>query len=249
MKHLDPLMEPGYDPDGFRPEAGRLRVFGGGGGGSNHAAERAEAREVARQARITNATSTINRMFGHGNDQEAQANLAGRGSLYDSVRTDTRDFFARQLAEDRAEAERQLRFNMARGGTFGSSQAVDMESEFNRRNDRGLLAVANRADGAATGMRSADEQSRLGLLSRILSDMDQGSAASSAINQMQSNVETARQNAMAGRMTNVFHDLFQIPGMAQQQAGADAARRTAGGNQTGNYFDNSRTQYSGSTSP
>ena len=247
MNHLDAMMEPGYDPDGFRPEAGRLRVFCGGSG-SNKAAKQAAAREAARQARITSATSAINKMFGQGDDPEAQANLGGRNTLYDSVRTDTRDFYTQQLAEDRAEAERQLRFNMARGGTFGGSQAIDMESEFNRRNDRGLLDVANRADSAATGMKTADEQSRLGLLSRILSDMDQGSAVSSAISQMQGNVETSRQNAMAGRMINVFADLFKIPGMAQQQAGIDAARRTAG-NQTGNYFDNSRTQYSGSTSP
>lgn len=33
MQHLDPLGNPGYDLDGFKPEAGRLRLFGGGGGG------------------------------------------------------------------------------------------------------------------------------------------------------------------------------------------------------------------------
>lgn len=32
MQHLDALGNPGYDPDGFKPEAGRMRLFGGGGG-------------------------------------------------------------------------------------------------------------------------------------------------------------------------------------------------------------------------
>lgn len=31
MRHLTALMDPGYDTEGFRPQAGRMRLFGGGG--------------------------------------------------------------------------------------------------------------------------------------------------------------------------------------------------------------------------
>lgn len=34
MRHLNVLMDPGYDDEGFLPQAGRMRLFGGGGGKS-----------------------------------------------------------------------------------------------------------------------------------------------------------------------------------------------------------------------
>lgn len=34
MRHLTDLMDPGYDLGAFQPEAGRMRLFGGGGGKS-----------------------------------------------------------------------------------------------------------------------------------------------------------------------------------------------------------------------
>lgn len=195
---------------------------GGGGGDDGGAA----AREAERQARIAEATTSVNKMFGQGDD----AALASRNAMYDTTRNDTRDFYSSQLAEDRAAAERQLRFNQARGGTFGGSQAIDMGTEFNRRNDRGLLEVANRADTAATGMKTADENARLGLIAKILGGMDQGTAISSAANQMQQNVESGRQSAMAGRMANVFADLFDGVSEAQKQAGVLAGQQQTYGN-------------------
>lgn len=204
----------------------------GGGGGDGGAA----AREAERQARIEEATTSVNKLFGQGDD----AALTARNTMYDTTRGDTRDFYSAQLAEDRAAAERQLRFDQARSGTFGGSQAIDAGTEFNRRNDRGLLEVANRADMAATGMKTADEQARLGLISKILGGMDQGTAISSAANQMQQNVESGRQNAMAGRMANVFSDLFSGVQNAQQQAGLLVAQKQYG-NSYGNVFPNNST--------
>lgn len=205
----------------------------GGDGGDGGAA----AREAERQARIAEATTSVNKMFGQGDD----AALTARNSMYATTRGDTNAYYAQQLAEDRAAAERQLKFSQARGGTYGSSQALDMETEFNRRNDRGLIEVANRADSAATGMKSSDEQARLGLISKILGGMDQGTAISSAANQMQANVETGRQNAMAGRMANVFSDLFSGVQNAQTQAGQLAAQKQYG-NGVGNYFANNSSE-------
>lgn len=34
MRHLDELMNPGYDTGAFQPLGGRMRLFGGGGGKS-----------------------------------------------------------------------------------------------------------------------------------------------------------------------------------------------------------------------
>lgn len=207
---------------------------GGGGGGDGGAAQR----EAERQARIASATDAVNRMFGIGDD----AAKTQRDQTYGTVRDDTRSYYSKQLEEDRAAAARELEFAKARAGTAGSSQSIDMDTEFQRRYDRGLLDVGNRADSAASGMRSSDEQARLGLISRIVAGMDQGSATSSAVAQLQSNAETTRQNAMAGRMANVFADLFGAYNASQAQAGADAARKQFGQQgQFGNVFPQNGT--------
>lgn len=210
---------------------------GGGGGGDGGAA----AREAERQARVEAATNAVNKLFGIGDDED----MAQRNQMYSTIRDDTNQYFAKQLEEDRAAAARELGFMKARAGQTGSSPAIDLDTEFNRRYDRGLLDIANRAQSAETGMRSADEQARLGLIGRIQSGMDQGSATSSALSQLQSNLDLARQNAIYGRMANVFADLVGMNNMSQAQAGADAARRDYGqGGQYGAFIPNN-TEYRG----
>lgn len=222
-----------------RLEAGGRRVLCKGGGGGDGGAA---AREAERQARISAATESVNRLFGIGDDSAK----AQRESIYSTTRDDTRNYYAKQLEEDKSSAARELNFAKARAGTVGSSQGIDLNTEFQRRYDRGILDVANRADSAASGMRSSDEQARLGLISKIVAGMDQGSAISSAIGQLQTNAETSRQNAMAGRMANVFSDLFGAYNASQQAAGANAAKQQWD-NQFGNVYPNNST-YGGTVS-
>ncbi len=200
-----------------------------GGGGDGGAAQR----EAERQARIAAGTAAVNRLFGIGDD----AAKAQREQLYSTVGTDTRNYFSNQLEEDRAAARRALDFQKARMGVAGSSQGIDMDNEFQKRYDRGLLDIGNRADTAASGMRTSDEQARLGLISKITAGLDQGSAVNSALSQLQTNSENARNQAMAGRMANVFSDLISGFNNGQTQAGIDAARRQyQQQNQIGNTF-------------
>lgn len=148
-----------------------------------------------------------------------------REALYGQVRDDTNDYYTQQLAENSDEAARQLRFQQARQGTMGSSQQIDKGAEFQKRYDRGLLDIANKADAAATGMRSNDEQTRMSLLSKIAAGMDQASAMSSAHAQLASNADMARQNAMSGQMANVFSDLFAVNNAAAAAEGQRKAQK------------------------
>lgn len=199
---------------------------GGGGGGDGGAA----AREAERQARIDAATKSVNDIFAD----------PSRNLIYDTVRDDTRGFYSGQLEEDKEAARRQLEFAKARSGTFGGSAGIDLDTEFQKRYDRGLLDVANRADSSASGMRSSDEQSRLGIISKILAGMDQSSAITSAMNGLQTNAEVGWQNAMAGRMSNVFSDLLAMYGGTQQAAGQAAAQQQAK-DQFGAYFPTNKS--------
>ena len=209
---------------------------GGGGGGDGGAAER----EAERQARIAAGTEAVNKIFGVGDDTAK----ASRDQLYTTVGDDTRKYYASQLEEDRDAARRSLEFQKARSGTAGSSQGIDMDTEFQKRYDRGLLDVANRSDTAVSGMRTSDEQARLGLISKVAGGIDQGSAVSSAMSQLQSNLDNSRNEAMTGRMGNVFSDL--IGGYTAGQTAAGIAQAKAQyGSALGNFYDNTGNTVNG----
>jgi len=201
---------------------------GGGGGGDGGAAER----EAERQARIAAGTEAVNSIFGIGNDTAK----AQREQLYTTTGDDTRNYYTTQLEQDKADARRQLEFAKARAGLVGSSQGTDMDTQFQDRYDRGLLEIANRADTASSGMRTSDEQSRLGLISKVAAGVDQGSASASALAQLQSNLDSSRNTAMSGRMANVFSDLISGYKNGQVVAGQTQAAQQYG-NQLGNFIN------------
>lgn len=204
----------------------RILCKGGGGGGDGGAAQR----EAERQQRIAAGTQQVNSIFGIGNDQAA----AQRAALYDTTKNDTRQFYTNQLEEDKAAAQRSLEFQKARQGIIGSSQANDLDTEFQKRYDRGLLDVANRADNAATQFRTSDEQSRLNLISKVVAGLDQGTAAQNALSTLQTNQNAAKEAYQSERMANVFSDLLGTYNGAQYQNGMSAAK-AQGTNQYGNY--------------
>jgi len=216
-----------------RIEVGGRRILCKGGGGDDGGAAQRAADE---KARVDAATNSVNRIFGIGDDTAA----AARQTLYDTTRNDTSAYYTKQLEQDRAEAARQIEFAKARAGTAGSSQGINLDSQFQQAYDRGLLEIANKADSSATSMKTSDEQSRLGIIAKILAGMDQSSAVSSAANQLSTNAQTAQQNAQGSRMANVFSDLLSGIQTGQTVAGQNAAK-SAYENTLGNYFPTSGT--------
>lgn len=172
---------------------------------------------------------------------DSPANLAAqqRQAMYDGLKEDTRKFYSSQLGEDRSKAQRELGFQKARQGIIGSSQANDMDTQFQAANDRGLLDVANRADSAATQFRTADEQARLNLITKVVAGLDQGTAAQNAASTLQTNQNAAKENYQSQRMGNVFADLLGTYNQGQYMAGTNAAK-TQGTNQYGNWFANDK---------
>jgi len=118
---------------------------------------------------------------------------------------------------------------------MGSSQANDLDTDFQRRHDRGLIDVANRADSAATQFRTSDEQARLNIISKIVAGLDQGSATQNALSTLQTNAEAAQQAAQQGRMANVFADMLGGYNQYQYGQGMQDARNNQRGT-NGNFF-------------
>lgn len=181
-------------------------------------------------------------------ERESPASLAAkqRQALYDSSKEDARKYYAEQLEEDRADAARKLKFEQARRGVQASSQANDMDAEFQKALDRGLIDVANRADSVATNFKNSDEQARLNLITKIVNGVDQGTAVQNAMSTLQTNAEQAKQGYQAESMGNVFNDLLGAYNINQYNQGANAARQKFGSG-TGNYFANNSGS-SGTTS-
>ena len=125
-------------------------------------------------------------------------------------------------------------------------QANDLDSEFQKRYDRGLLDVANRADNAATSFRTSDEQARLGLIAKVVAGLDQGSAAQNAMSTLQTNQNAAKEAYQSQRIGNVFSDLVGAYNQNQYNQGIQAGK-TQGTNAYGNFFAND-SSVSGNTS-
>lgn len=137
---------------------------------------------------------------------DADRNKAARDALYDTVRTNAFTAGSRKLDEDRGRAQRDLKFALFAQGLNGGSVDVDENATLGRTYSQGLLDLGGRADAARAGLANSDEQTRLGLLQSIDAGMDQGSALSSAINQMQVNSDRAAADAQGTAIGDLFAD-------------------------------------------
>lgn len=174
-------------------------------------------------------------------DSPAALAAQQRQAMYDATKEDTRQFYTGQLEEDSAKARREMNFQKARQGIVGSSQANDLDTDFQKRYDRGMLDVANRADGAATQFRTSDEQARLNLIAKVVAGLDQGTAAQNAMSTLQTNQNAAKEAYQSQRMGNVFGDLLGAYNQNQYNQGAQAGR-TQSTNQYGNFFANDQSE-------
>ena len=147
------------------------------------------------------------------------AALRSRNQLYDTVSNDTFNFHKQRLDDARDQAERSLRFQLARQGQFGGSLDIDQNSELSKGYNNGLLDVRNMADAARHDAMARDDQTRIDLINRINAGMDEGSAIASANSQMQSNINQARDNALSQSMGDAFGNVALLKRQWDMQQG------------------------------
>lgn len=154
----------------------------------------------------------------------AAANKAARETLYSQVRDNAFTAGKRGLDEKKTDATRQNKFALFAQGLAGGSEDIDQNALLDRTYKQGLLDLGAKADAAKTDMMSNDEQTRLGLLQSIDAGMDEGSALSSALNQMKVNSERAAANAQGTSLG----DLFGTAGLLYQKSNAARGAQDAG---------------------
>lgn len=180
-------------------------------GGNNRATRQAEQQERARQTRISGNVGQINAAF------------AGREPQYADFASALRERFGTDLSRQRTDAARQSRFSLARGGLTGGSAAVDAGRLLRREADEGSLTAERKAQSELAKLRSADEASRLQMISLAQSGSDIGNAASQTASALRANLEGGQSEALAGGLGDVFGRTA-----AGYRAQQDAAQRRRG---------------------
>ena len=154
---------------------------------------------------------------------EAGKNQSAIQGLYQGVRDSAFNAGKRGLTENYDRAARDNKFALFAQGLNGGSVDVDENALLKRTLDQGLLDLGAKADAAKADFQGNDESTRLGLLQSIDAGMDQGSALSSALNQMK--VNSARASAEAQGTS--LGDLFGEAGLLYTKTNAARGRQAA----------------------
>lgn len=165
---------------------------------------------------------------------EANKNKSGRDALYQSIRDNAFTAGKRGFDDMRDKAARDLKFSLFAQGLNGGSVDIDEKALLGRTYDKGLLDLGAKADAAKTDFANSDEQTRLGLLQSIDAGMDQGSALSSALNQMKLNSD----RSAAAAQGTALDDLFANAGLLYTKSNASRGRQAAD-----DYFFNQYPSY------
>jgi len=185
---------------------------------SKKAASNAAQAEAERLARISGNVADINSAF------------SGREAQYDQLGDALRERLNTQLGQQRADATRQTKFSLARGGLTGGSAAIDAGKVLARENQEGVLGAERQARAGVANLRAEDENARSRLISLAQSGNDIGNAAAQSASLLKANLGTA-ENA-----SNV-NDLGEVFGRtaAGYRAQQDAAARRRGLNDATTY--------------
>lgn len=166
-------------------------------------AENAEAaRRSAEEARRADAVNRINSFY----------NSDARQQGYDSVRNSSLQAAMDEIARNKADAERNARFNLSRTGLYGGSTDLAAGGDIADAYSRSILQANQYADNKVAALRSQDDAMRANLIDRVNAGLDADSALSTA-NQSMMNY---RNEALTAPQSSVLNNLFAGLGNAAQ---------------------------------
>ena len=182
------------------------------GSPSNKAANAANAAEAQRQASIKATQGAVNNVF---NSPQRQADI-------DNFVGATREFYNRDLDRQKADADRSLKFALAKSGLTGGSTQVDQQGLLGENYARGLLTAEQKAQGAGASLQAADQDARARLIQLATSGLDATTAAQQASASLQNNIQAGKSAAQIGALGDVFGTFNQF---AQQAKDAQQRRQ------------------------
>lgn len=183
-------------------------------GGSNDSAQKAaQAQQQQQQAAITQSQAQINSVF---NNPQRQSDI-------DDFVNATRQYYQQDLDKQKANADRSLKFALAKSGLTGGSEQVDQQEQLGESYAKGQLQAEQKALGAGANLQDADEQARQRLIALATSGLDATNAGMQSAQALQTDLQSARSQTNADALGNVFgtfNDFSKNVGAAQQQRDA-----------------------------
>jgi len=175
---------------------------------------------------------------------EADANKVAREEQYGNTSQYVKDYYTLDLTDQRDVADRQSKFSLARRGVVGGSSDLDTQSTILGDYNKAVLNIGNRADGAVTDLRQADETARLNAINRIYAGQSADGVVQSSLQQLQNNINDTKANSTAAALGQVF---AQYGGYLNNQA-AQRGQNSAYQNYSNGYRNHNPVPYSGRVS-
>lgn len=186
-------------------------------GGSNDSAQRAaQAENDRRQAAIDQSQARINSVF----------NSPQRSADIEDFVNATREYYNQDLDRQKAQADRSLKFALAKSGLTGGSAQVDQQEQLGENYQRGSLQAEQKALGAGASLSAADQDARARLIALATSGLDATTGAQQASAALRSNLQAGQSAAQAGALGDVFstfNKFSQDVDAAQQRRKANEA--------------------------
>jgi hypothetical protein len=183
------------------------------GGPDDSAQKAAQQQQEQQQAAIEQAQSSINAIF---NDPSRQADI-------DDFVDATRQYYQQDLDKQKANADRSLKFALAKSGLTGGSEQVDQQEQLGESYAKGQLQAEQKALGAGASLQDADEQARQRLIALATSGLDATNAATESSEALRTDLQSAQAQANADSLGDVFssfNNFAKNVDTAQQQRDA-----------------------------
>jgi len=171
-----------------------------GASSGSKAANAAAQTEGWRTSNINRAVGQINSIYESPNRQAGLDDFLGA----------TRQFYGDELNRQKSQADRSLKFAMARSGLSGGSATVDANRRLGEDFQRGVLDSERLAQGALADLQAADETSRQNLISQVAGGMSLTSGATQSALAMQNNLQSAQGRLRADALGDVFGGLADV---------------------------------------
>lgn len=182
-------------------------------GGNDRAQKEAQRQEQARQAAIRNTQSQVNAVF---DNPQRSADIS------QAVQAQ-RQLLLGDLDQQKMDADRMLKFALARGGLTGGSTQNDQQVRLGRDYQRGVLQADSQARSLGSDIESADQDNRARLIQLATSGLDTTTGAQQSAAAMRTALEANQSASKIQGLGDVFGQFSKF----YQRSQDDAVRRRA----------------------
>jgi hypothetical protein len=185
------------------------------GGGSNSAQKQAQQQEAQQQAEIQKGIAAVNSLYADPNRQKQYSDLA----------KNTTDYYTNQLSNAQGtgsfdEAQRKLKFAVARSGLGGGSAQADQSLKLGTDYQNALVSAAQKGQSAAAALQGQDEQTKQSIIAMIEGGLDATTAQSEAASALKANLSGNAADATAGSLGDLFSNVGDIYNRSLDQKAA-----------------------------